>query len=61
MGCKWVFALKYRAYGILDRHKVRLVAKGFIETHGIDYSETFSPIAKLNTVRVLLSVPINKD
>ena len=61
MGCKWVFSLKYKAGGTLDRHKTRLVAKGFTQTYGIDYSETFSPIAKLNTVRVLLSVVVNKD
>ncbi|KAL0561216.1 hypothetical protein IC582_001638 [Cucumis melo] len=61
VGCKWVFSLKYKADGTLDRHKARLVAKGFTQTYGIDYSETFSLVAKLNIVIVLLYVVVNKD
>ncbi|KAA0055189.1 cysteine-rich RLK RECEPTOR-like protein kinase [Cucumis melo var. makuwa] len=61
VGCKWVFTLKYKVDETLDRHKTRLVAKGFTQTYGVDYSKTFSPITKLNTVRVFLSVAVNKD
>ena len=53
--------MKYKSDGTLDRYKTRLVTKGFTQTFGVDYSETFSPIAKLNAIRVLLSVAVNKD
>lgn len=61
IGCKWIFHVKYKAYGSIERYKALLVAKGFIQTYGIDYQETFTPVAKLNTVHILLSLVANKE
>ena len=59
--CKWVFTIKYRLDETLKRYKVRLMAKGFTQTYDINYMETFAPMAKLNTVKVLFSLEANLD
>jgi len=56
VGYCWVYTMKYRPDGSVDRYKVRLVAKGYIQTYGIDYFEMFSPVAWMNSIRVILSV-----
>ncbi|WZY94095.1 hypothetical protein YC2023_066424 [Brassica napus] len=56
---RWIFTIKYKADGTIERKKSRLVARGFTQTYGEDYIETFAPVAKLHTIRIVLSLAVN--
>ena len=49
VGCRWIYTVKYQA-------EVRLVAKGYTQTYEIDYQETFAPVEKMNTIRIIISL-----
>lgn len=61
IGCKWVFRIKHKLDGSIDKYKAHLVAKGFHQQYGKDYFDTFSPITKHVTIRTILSISLSND
>jgi hypothetical protein len=61
VGCKWIYKLKRKSDGTIDRYKARLVAKGFHQQSGIDYGDTFSPVVKPTTIRIVLSIAASSN
>jgi len=60
VSCRWVYNLKYRPDGSVDRYKARLIAKGYTQTYVVDYFET-SSVARLNYIWILFSVAVNME
>lgn len=61
IGCKWVYHVKYKSNRSLKRYKAQLVAKGYNQKFGLDYQETFAPVAKLVIVHSLLAVTTTRN
>lgn len=61
IGCKWIFRTKFNPDGSVHRYKSRLVAKGYSQQAGLDYNETFSPVIKSTTIRLVLDIAVKRD
>ena len=60
VGCMWVYKVKHKQDGTVERYKARLVVKGYTQIKGIGFMDTFSPIAKMTTLRVVLALASSK-
>ena len=58
VGCRWVYKIKTKGDGFVERYKPHLVSKGFTQEYGVDYEKTFAPIAHVTSVRCLIAVAV---
>jgi hypothetical protein len=56
---KWIYKIKHATDGSVEKYKVRFVAKGFSQVEGIDYEETFSPVARYTSIRTIISLAVS--
>ena len=61
VGCKWVFKIKRNAAGEIDKYKAQLVAKGYSQVQGVDYNDTYAPIAHLSSLHMILAIATRND
>ncbi|MCQ7056711.1 hypothetical protein M9Y08_18315, partial [Clostridioides difficile] len=61
LGCKWILKRKYKADGTIDKYKARLVVKGFRQTEGYDFFDTYSPVTRITSIRVLIAIAAMHD
>ncbi|CAI9787682.1 unnamed protein product [Fraxinus pennsylvanica] len=61
VGVKWIYKTKYNEHGELEKHKARLVAKGYTQKHGIDYTEVYAPVARMETVRMVVALAAQRN
>jgi Reverse transcriptase (RNA-dependent DNA polymerase) len=61
VSCKWAFKVKRLPNGNIDKFRARLVARGFTQRHGIDYNETFAPVVRMESLRILLAIATMED
>ena len=56
LGCKWIFKKKLKYDGSIDKYKARLVAKGFKQKEGLDFFDTYSPVTRITSIRLLIAI-----